>query len=820
MRRAIVTILMFLALLGVSQPAFAACDWVIVGWYWNEETQQEEPIWEWQCWEDPPEWRNLNIISYDYRTGAGLCGSSVEISIDFGNGWQRTTDCSGFSNFSVHRYSTINYSVHANGYYTHGGQVYIDGDVTAYAPMDRIWHNLNFIVRNSAGNPICGALVHITIDFGNGTDRTTGCDGSVNFGVTSGSIGYTISASGYSTVNGGVTVNDHVTVSPTLATYYAGRYKLNTTGCYWEPNDNGPNQCSPNIGRYKMASTGCYWEASESGPNQCMAGQMPPTLNAPNCAGAPSLGISGSQFTVNGVPKFLLFVSYFDAMRRSNADGNNQGDLDTDFQYIRAKGFDGIRILPNWFHYDTGQPANDDALFTDSDVIRDEKWPVFLRVLERASAHGLLVDVTFTRETVSSLTVSEYSTQIRKATEMLRNTCPNVLIDIQNEFPINNRLTIPEAQAVISNYVRPADPQRIVMASTDAGSTPNFVTAGQIVAQVGMDVAAYHDPRDPNSWFTDAGVNDVVSGLKSGMGASQRPVYLQEPMPVATLCPPACANIYDPTLFHARSAASAAKRFGAAAWTFHTRSSFHLSSTTFKAVLDSNSDQKTEFEAVRPWTWRLVPNQTWKSGNGQFSLTYQSDGNLVLKNQSQTPVWASGRSLSDPLVATYQSDGNFVLWRGNGQAYWVTNTWGTPHGSLVVENDGTLGIYTEGGAKVWSTGAGGTGRLNGTSIIFPEQAATSNDGRFRLIYHLSGNLVLYRQDGSPIWESGTGSGNPGYVTMQSDGNFVITSGSGAAVWTTNTLGNTGAYLQLENNGNMAIFSASGSMLWTTGTGVY
>jgi hypothetical protein len=53
-----------------------------------------------------------------------------------------------------------------------------------------------------------------------------------------------------------------------------GRYKLNGNGqCYWEPNDSGPNQCSPNSGRYKLDGSGdCYWDANDSGPDQCSPG--------------------------------------------------------------------------------------------------------------------------------------------------------------------------------------------------------------------------------------------------------------------------------------------------------------------------------------------------------------------------------------------------------------------------------------------------------------------------------------------------------------------------------------------------------------------
>lgn len=55
----------------------------------------------------------------------------------------------------------------------------------------------------------------------------------------------------------------------------AGRYKLDgNKNCYWDPNDNGPDQCRPAgdkpKGRYKLdGNKNCYWDANDNGPNQC-----------------------------------------------------------------------------------------------------------------------------------------------------------------------------------------------------------------------------------------------------------------------------------------------------------------------------------------------------------------------------------------------------------------------------------------------------------------------------------------------------------------------------------------------------------------------
>src|SRR5260221_4812174 len=60
-------------------------------------------------------------------------------------------------------------------------------------------------------------------------------------------------------------------------------------------------------------------------------------------ARAQKLGTQGIQFTIDGAPKFLTFVTYFGAMGAPN--------VTADLHLIKSLGFDGVRILPN---LDTG----------------------------------------------------------------------------------------------------------------------------------------------------------------------------------------------------------------------------------------------------------------------------------------------------------------------------------------------------------------------------------------------------------------------------------------------------------------------------------
>jgi hypothetical protein len=50
-----------------------------------------------------------------------------------------------------------------------------------------------------------------------------------------------------------------------------GRWKLGPDGCYFDANDEGPDQCTR--GRWRVDSYGgCYFDALDSGPDQCSPG--------------------------------------------------------------------------------------------------------------------------------------------------------------------------------------------------------------------------------------------------------------------------------------------------------------------------------------------------------------------------------------------------------------------------------------------------------------------------------------------------------------------------------------------------------------------
>ena len=99
----------------------------------------------------------------------------------------------------------------------------------------------------------------------------------------------------------------------------------------------------------------------------------------------------------------------------------------------------------------------------------------------------------------------------------------------------------------------------------------------------------------------------------------------------------------------------------------------------------------------------LVPNESLRSANGQFSLLLQQDGNLVLYEQETQPVWATGTDGQEIARATMQQDGNLVLYTASGQAAWASETDGNEGAYLVVQDDRNVVIYSAAEDPLWAT---------------------------------------------------------------------------------------------------------------------
>ena len=291
----------------------------------------------------------------------------------------------------------------------------------------------------------------------------------------------------------------------------------------------------------------------------------------------PALGIAGTQFTVNGTPRFLVLVSYFDALRASDQV------LDSDFTWLRAHGIDGVRIFPNWWRCAEvrkcgGHPGDDTLMEAPSGRLRPAVLARLRALLAKAGQHGLVVDLSFARETVrgpqgAKLPAAAYADALAAAIDGL-GPAPHVMFDLQNEV-YQNRVFAPDAAAdapqIATLARRIGAGRRIVFVSTKVEEAERYTFCGTAGAcppdAAPLDVIAVHDAREAN-WHdrTPAVVRDL---LAIGARRGPRPVYLQEPQAWQDeRAPDRLERFLD--------AAARAKRAGAAAWTFHTRSGFIL----------------------------------------------------------------------------------------------------------------------------------------------------------------------------------------------------------------------------------------------------
>jgi Phosphate-induced protein 1 conserved region len=98
----------------------------------------------------------------------------------------------------------------------------------------------------------------------------------------------------------------------------------------------------------------------------------------------------------------------------------------------------------------------------------------------------------------------------------------------------------------------------------------------------------------------------------------------------------------------------------------------------------------------------LTVGQTLGSCDGRFQLAMQYDGNLVLY-QGTSALWASNSYLSTGYSAVMQNDGNFVLYDVNQRPLFASNTWGRPGSALALQNDGNLVVYDTSGRPLWAS---------------------------------------------------------------------------------------------------------------------
>jgi hypothetical protein len=104
---------------------------------------------------------------------------------------------------------------------------------------------------------------------------------------------------------------------------------------------------------------------------------------------------------------------------------------------------------------------------------------------------------------------------------------------------------------------------------------------------------------------------------------------------------------------------------------------------------------------------RLLCGQSRVSPDGRFTLTYQTDGNLVLYQSGVGAIWNSQTSGTSCGSTEMQADGNLVVYDASTVARWNSQTMGHAGAFLEVQSDGNVVVYSPSLTPLWSTGTSG-----------------------------------------------------------------------------------------------------------------
>jgi len=306
----------------------------------------------------------------------------------------------------------------------------------------------------------------------------------------------------------------------------------------------------------------------------------PPT--PPPSTSGPVVGIDGDKFTLNGVPTFLLGVSYFDVL----------GWKASDFDMLAARKFNLIRIWLDWGKISVDRSRS----FFDANgtLVRKQE---LLDIVHAAAARGIVVDVTVLGAESSGSGNPENA--VRNAVQALIGE-PNVFFDLVNEHSLGGNFWSDD-HARVAALVDIAHTENLQALITLSSAPAHYRNGIGVDLGIGLNFIAPHFDRTNGLAQTSANVARVK-------GQTKLPVYLQEENRRRW---PGTSLTKDDFLQAARDAVSA----GAAGWVFHTDAGFDLSASSFFDNLDdvelATIDELGDavFPVIQPPTPKPAPTE-------------------------------------------------------------------------------------------------------------------------------------------------------------------------------------------------------------------
>gem|GEM_PF-5459591 len=200
------------------------------------------------------------------------------------------------------------------------------------------------------------------------------------------------------------------------------------------------------------------------------------------------------------------------------------------------------------------------------------------------------------------------------------------------------------------------------------------------------------------------------------------------------------------------------------------------------------------------------------SANGQTLLTFQANGNLVLRSLDKV-LWHSSTHGQGATTCTFQTNGNLVLRNGSGGVVWHASTHGEGGSRLYVTDYGNLKMDGAGGL-VWHTNTRAT-TLRVGATLGVGQMLVSKSLSHKLLMQSNGNLVL-RKGNTVVTHTQTHGTSATRLVHQANGNLVLRTDANDVVWHSHTHGNTSDRLVVTAAGNVVLYGPETNKLWKLG----
>jgi RHS repeat-associated protein len=216
----------------------------------------------------------------------------------------------------------------------------------------------------------------------------------------------------------------------------------------------------------------------------------------------------------------------------------------------------------------------------------------------------------------------------------------------------------------------------------------------------------------------------------------------------------------------------------------------------------------------------LLAGQHLVSSDGAYRAEMQGDGNFVVYNSSNQPIWASGTNNQPGLTLTLGSGGDLALNDNSGNPVWQTYTNPSSNDTLTMQTDGNLVLKDGTGVALWASKGGVTypdlgSTLNAGSTLQDGQTMWSPTRQYRVTMQTDGNLVIYTAGGSPVWGSGTNPHSGLMLTLQNSGELGIHDNYGTVKWTSYTSPSSEDTLTLQDDGDLVLKEGTGTLLWSS-----